>query len=870
MKGICMKKKLILLLLLLAMPAAIQSQPTQGLVAYYPFNGNTDDESGNGWNGTGTDLTLIQDRFGNANKAYNFNGSTSSIDFGLVPIPITNFSISVWLNSNEYDRGVVLLNAIPDLGFVLEFLYQNSTLSFEVIQAYEVYNIITVPIAINQWHHIVATCDNDLIKLFVDGVLIASESGPIGTQSNEILSAGFDHVAYDYFYNGDMDDIRIYNRVLMESEILELYHEGGWTGDEKIPVVFIPGIMGSPLYHDEDNNNQLTVDEYIWANKDSIWESDTDEFLNVLEQSINGGSLYNIQPAPIRNDVNNLPFQLTQLPLDTYQNFFNYFQANGYNIDSGNTTPPSNTDLYCFSYDWRKSVTYNGDKLKAFVDDVLLWTGQTKVNIVAHSLGGLVFKQFIKDNQSYKSKIKKAVFAGTPHLGAPKILATMLTGYLYSWKTDLFLNRQTIMNISRNMSSPYQLFPSLNYYDMSISNGTTYNKLELYSYTFKDLEGYPINLGLFNYYKNLTLYNGYTYNSTLITEAENILNGLSNVDLSGIDVINIVGIEKGTIGMVKHWRDINGQDGARLTPNLTGDGTVPLRSAETVNLTKKKADFYVKGVDHSDLYKSNDVNVLVYNLLKDPPEIVLSNLIDTIPPNSYGISRYQILLSCPAVLHAYDSQNNHTGPTSDSTYVQNIPNSQYIPTSLQDTTSEKIIILPKGDTYKIKVNSQGFTSTFDLYLDDIDDGINTYRASFENVPLYSSTIAECNFDTIDNNLQLLVDYDGNGSWDTTIVTILSGINFDNDILPSQYTLFQNFPNPFNPYTTISYQLPEGSNVTLKIFNALGEEMVILVDEYKPRGKYEAEFNAANFPSGIYFYQLHAGNFIQTKKMILLK
>jgi len=88
--------------------------------------------------------------------------------------------------------------------------------------------------------------------------------------------------------------------------------------------------------------------------------------------------------------------------------------------------------------------------------------------------------------------------------------------------------------------------------------------------------------------------------------------------------------------------------------------------------------------------------------------------------------------------------------------------------------------------------------------------------------------------------------------------------------PSEFFLSQNYPNPFNPLTVISYQLPVGSDVSLKVYNILGKEVAILVEEYKPAGGYETEFDAATFPSGVYLYQLRAGNFVETKKMILLK
>jgi predicted GH43/DUF377 family glycosyl hydrolase len=96
-----------------------------------------------------------------------------------------------------------------------------------------------------------------------------------------------------------------------------------------------------------------------------------------------------------------------------------------------------------------------------------------------------------------------------------------------------------------------------------------------------------------------------------------------------------------------------------------------------------------------------------------------------------------------------------------------------------------------------------------------------------------------------------------------------GVEEDTEI-PTEFALGQNYPNPFNPGTKISWQVPIGSHQTIKVFDVLGNEIVTLVDEYKPAGRYEVELTAASMPSGVYFYQLKAGNLISTKKMLLVK
>ena len=88
--------------------------------------------------------------------------------------------------------------------------------------------------------------------------------------------------------------------------------------------------------------------------------------------------------------------------------------------------------------------------------------------------------------------------------------------------------------------------------------------------------------------------------------------------------------------------------------------------------------------------------------------------------------------------------------------------------------------------------------------------------------------------------------------------------------PSKFTLDQNYPNPFNPNTIINYALPENVNVELRVYDILGSEIATLVNEEKPAGNYEVEFDGSKLSSGIYFYRLQAGSFVETKKMVLLR
>jgi hypothetical protein len=102
-----------------------------------------------------------------------------------------------------------------------------------------------------------------------------------------------------------------------------------------------------------------------------------------------------------------------------------------------------------------------------------------------------------------------------------------------------------------------------------------------------------------------------------------------------------------------------------------------------------------------------------------------------------------------------------------------------------------------------------------------------------------------------------------------IGTATGVINIGSEI-PDGFKLAQNYPNPFNPVTKITYQIPKNSFVSLKVYDMLGKEVTVLVNESLSPGMYETTFNASNYPSGVYFYKLTADSFSETKQMVLIK
>ena len=144
--------------------------------------------------------------------------------------------------------------------------------------------------------------------------------------------------------------------------------------------------------------------------------------------------------------------------------------------------------------------------------------------------------------------------------------------------------------------------------------------------------------------------------------------------------------------------------------------------------------------------------------------------------------------------------------------------------------------------------------------------------------LSSDTLSEV-VDRGINIAGLFEDFDGDsrpqglgidiGADEYTSSTEIDRLNSER-ILPETVQLYQNYPNPFNPSTTIEFDLPKTSQVTLKIFNILGEEAATLVSDRLPAGSYSYEWNASNLASGVYLYRLQAGDYVQTRKMVLMR
>jgi hypothetical protein len=229
-----MNKKPIITAIALTMSHPTHADITSGLVAYYPFNGNANDASGNGNNGTVYGATLTADRFGNANSAYSFNGVDSIIrvtdNIILQPERIT---IAAWINANSpqgWARIVDKYRYNSKEGYNLIFFPNNNAIRFDIWGSdnnpYSTDTVTTVEN--NHWHHIAVTYDNSITKIFYDGILenTITINTPIKHSARYLsIGNGFDD-NLSWPFSGNIDEVRIYNRALTAAEITELYQEG--------------------------------------------------------------------------------------------------------------------------------------------------------------------------------------------------------------------------------------------------------------------------------------------------------------------------------------------------------------------------------------------------------------------------------------------------------------------------------------------------------------------------------------------------------------------------------------------------------------------------------------------------------------------
>jgi len=240
-KGMIMNAILRLLVLVLLPIACIQAQipsyvPTNGLVGWWPFNGNANDESANTNDGNVNGPMLTNDRFGNSNSAYNFNGSDNYISMSTMNnIPMNNSArtLSVWMNpstlSNQWTLTAIGYGS-PSTNNAFMFGLGNNIIS---VQGWASDFSTDLTYSVGKWIHTVCTYDGTNINIYVDGVLIGSGTNSSWNTNGTEFYFGGRPSQGNSFFPGQLDDIAIWNRALTQNEISALY----LSGIDTIPII---------------------------------------------------------------------------------------------------------------------------------------------------------------------------------------------------------------------------------------------------------------------------------------------------------------------------------------------------------------------------------------------------------------------------------------------------------------------------------------------------------------------------------------------------------------------------------------------------------------------------------------------------------
>ncbi len=621
----------------------------------------------------------------------------------------------------------------------------------DILNAHAAYPVI------NNWYHITLVIEIDNIKLLINNqeyhdLIVSDTDSLVKTGRISFATKKLDGLYYEKVL---FDNIKV-----------------GPIEPYKQPVILIPGFGGSELvtpnrvdWYQPDGgglglnySNIYQPREKVWVNIAQAILPGSDDYFDILRMPGNGQyGISNLEP--------------TALFKDAYQPTIDYLLSHGYTLDK---------DLFTFPYDWRKSILTNSQILDRKIEAIKTETSATKVNIIAHSMGGLLAREYIQ----YPSKaqnVDKLITLGTPHLGAPEFLKQLMYGGCLTSIPGIVpgcwgIPPSEVKDILQNMPGGFQLSPSQKYY-------------EFYSNTSKDSpspfydEGdldYNNEVGLLDYEQTKTFLTNKQYNTNLFSVAEEFHNIDSTyANTNKVQVHMIIGSGLPTTGQIieKYQVDLAG---VKLFPKhdlvkINGDETVPLYSASLnyptrgMNLSGDTQAYYIKET-HSNLIKNPTALSLITNILNQS-----SNIPSGIRNEPIALKGHLISAHSPVNLHVYDQHGNHTGIKANGDIEINIPGSNY--ETLDDA---KFIWLPEDGIYAIKLDATN-QGSFDLKIREYKENLNTQSILYKDIPLTHTTHAEVSLNTATTTQSMQIDTNNDGSFENTVnptQIITEGIEVD--------------------------------------------------------------------------------------------
>ncbi|MBI5729221.1 MAG: hypothetical protein HY983_03230, partial [Candidatus Magasanikbacteria bacterium] len=508
------------------------------------------------------------------------------------------------------------------------------------------------------------------------------------------------------------------------------------------PVILIPGILGTEMKRGS---------ELLWMDGPRMLGSSADEFMDSLMMDQNGVTVGNIDTLDIIR-------QKSFLFID-----FNYSDLLIRELES--KSYQENADLFVFPYDWRFSNTITSQRLKEKIDAVTAQTGSQKVDLVAHSMGGLVAKQYVLDNGG--SKVNKLIFVGTPHLGAPKAFKNLLAGDTFG--LPFILNPLEMKKLSQNMPSAYELLPSQTFFNRFggyfIGSATT-----------------PVD---YLQTKNFLL--SRNVNAAMLQAGEAFhSSALDNFNASGVSIVNISGCNTPTIGRLTRRNTF--LEGGVMTEEydvevVAGDGTVTLPSASAVPNARQ---FFATEVDHAKMMSQNGPRSLITQILTDTFDTsALPSNIQVDPGGNCHLKNGKLIsVHSPVDLHVYDAAGNHVGPAANGSVDQNIEGATY-----DNIANNKFIFVPEdaGQIYTMKLDATA-AGTFSLRVANIEDGQNTQTTYFSDIQIVPASQGEMLVGATSTDTVLQFDAAGTNTFVPVSASAVLGTSAAGDVTPPTTSL----------------------------------------------------------------------------------
>ncbi|MCW1949170.1 MAG: hypothetical protein KIH89_001845 [Candidatus Shapirobacteria bacterium] len=499
------------------------------------------------------------------------------------------------------------------------------------------------------------------------------------------------------------------------SNIYGYYERGVWTPivpvkdpnfvASKTPVLIIPGTLGTEI----DKGSLV-----LWPNINKMFEVSpihSDDFMDPLGFNNNGTAL---DSSLTLNNILGEPHPT----YDYSKSLVEDFGSQQYEI---------NKNLFSFPYDWRDDIAKNANVfLKEKIDNILASSTASKIDIIAHSQGGLLIKRLLYDKPEYQAKINKLVFVGTPNLGSPKSAKILVYGDDLSIKKyGLGLDPLEIKKISQNMPSIYQMLPSKEYFNHS----TGYLGQYKYGPVFTSGEIATSFVDTTSALKRQV----YNLNSNLVDSANTFhsadFDNFSVTD-SGIKAFNIMGCESPTIDQIY----INGSGGKSDLHYGPGDGTVPIVSASNIPGAQ---NFYVlnNAEIHGTMLTSSGIRQKIVNLIADV-DLPTEGKITTNPALCVFKGR-KVEVHSPVDLHIYDENGNHVGLNTSGGFDYQIESVTY-----DEIGHDKYAFLPDdGHIYNLKLSATG-SGVFNFYSSLVDGNQTNSVAYYNDVSVSTSSVAQ--------------------------------------------------------------------------------------------------------------------------------